>query len=106
MADDTKPAEAPQLSMDAETAFRITIEQLQRENRTLRDELAAYKSLESERDAAQKASKAKGAARPHEARALVSLMGKGRRMIAPGEPITADEIEGLTLGTHYELAAI
>ena len=108
------PATAP-MTIDAEAGYKMQIEQLSRENKGLQEELAAYRQLETERDAAAKAAKGKkDAARTVEARALMNLRGArpyagphtdndGER---PGDAIPEAELVGLTEGVHFKYAPV
>ena len=106
------------LTTDAETAYKLQLEQLARENAALRAELAAYKQHDEERSAAEaKAKASKGAIRATAAVALVGIRHNGKEIeaINASDPnvvpsakntVPAEALPGLREGVHYKFMPI
>lgn len=104
-----KPVDAPKppQTADSEREKDVLIARLQGDVKRLTAEIEARDALDKERaEAEAKAKAAKVAFAVKVPVALVSMLGEGRRQIAPKSQLRDSELAGLTEGVHFEFVAL
>lgn len=103
---DTTMSRVMSAAEESEQAIQIAL--LKEENKALRDRVASLEKMLDEKAEADKAAKAaakSGKSGPIKLVpiALTSILGKGRRLVEPGQQLDAEDVPGLEEGVHYQL---
>jgi hypothetical protein len=101
-----KPEAIKPLATDVEKDLRSQIGELKRELGLEQAKSKALEELLAEQDKARVDAKAKKGVGPTVPRALVQILGEGRRVIQKGGQLRQSELDGLTMGEHFEHAPL
>jgi len=100
MSKDKNGKEMP--SSTDEASAPKTVESLELENTSLKEQLRAAELCAAAAEMAANIVKAAAPKGAKFAKAKMALLGTGRREIKPGDAVNDDELVGLTEGVHFE----